>query len=165
MPRGGARIGAGRKRKTPRAHWLTGDAGKRGLALVESPAVGARDASLVYEPPATLGPAERSYWAAWEPEARAAGTLHSATLPGFTLLCQVAVDTAQLRARIHEDGAVLTGAEGTKAHPLWVSYRGLAQRLDQLLKSYSLSAMGKPAAVTSPVNDEKLELRRLLAIS
>jgi hypothetical protein len=164
MPRGGARIGAGRKPKTARAHWLTGDAGKRNLAVVESPVGGDVVAVKAFLPPAALGAEERDYWRTWEPEARANGTLTSATVAGFVLLCEVAADAGRLRARIDADGLMFVVDGVPKAHPLLPSYRGQQQRREQLLARYGLAAMGKPAAPVSPVSDEKQELRRLLAI-
>lgn len=125
---GGRRVGAGRKPKTAREHWLTGDAGKRGLALVERPGdAGApkavrRRASRTTEPvvPAVpaigrdgevLGemlPGERVFWERLAPLARANGTLTDDTVPGFVLLCQTAFDAQQCRAEIYARGIVST---------------------------------------------------------
>lgn len=120
---GGRRIGAGRKPKTAREHWLTGDAGKRGLALVERPAdAGApkgqrrrgkkpqRPAPPVIgaagEVPPELTDVERVLWERWAPRAKAIGTLSEDTTPGFVVLCQTAADAQVCRAEIYSRGIV-----------------------------------------------------------
>lgn len=120
---GGRRIGAGRKPKTARQHWLTGDAGKRGLALVERPAdAGAPKGQrrgkraertppspvigAAGEVPAELTDVERVLWERWAPRAKAAGTLTEDTTPGFVVLCQTAADAQVCRAEIYSRGIV-----------------------------------------------------------
>jgi hypothetical protein len=119
---GGRRIGAGRKPKTAREHWLTGDAGKRGLALVERPAdAGAPKAKrrpqkepsaavavigAAGEVPSELEPPEAVFWERWAPRAKVNGTLTEDTTPGFVLLCQTAADAQQCRAEIYSRGIV-----------------------------------------------------------
>jgi hypothetical protein len=115
--------GAGRKPKDAREHWLAGDAGKRGLALVERPAdAGApkakrqrgkvRSASGVAtigaggEVPAELAAGERVFWDRWAPRAKANGTLTDDTTPGLVLLCQTAADAECCRTEIYGRGIV-----------------------------------------------------------
>lgn len=118
---GGRRIGAGRKPKTAREHWLTGDAGKRGLALVERPEgapkakrrrtqAETRAAVAVIgaagEVPPELAADEGVFWERWAPRAKANGTLTDDTWPGFVLLCQTAADAQQCRTEIYSRGIV-----------------------------------------------------------
>jgi hypothetical protein len=119
---GGKRVGAGRKPKTARQHWLTGDAGKRGLSLVERPADagaprgqrrGRKHAKPVPpvigaagEEPPELTDAERVFWGRWAPRAKAIGTLTEESTPGFVLLCETASDAAQCKAEIYGRGIV-----------------------------------------------------------
>jgi len=122
---GGRRIGAGRKPKTAREHWLAGDAGKRGLALVERPAdAGAPKAKrrrtqketraavavigAAGEVPPELEPEEGVFWERWAPRAKANGTLTDDTWPGFVLLCQTAADAQRCRTEIYRRGIVAT---------------------------------------------------------
>jgi hypothetical protein len=124
---GGRRRGAGRKPKSAREHWLSGDAGKRGLALVERPAdAGAKPGrrskgkrragaendekppvaaiGAAGEVPPILTPEERAWWELWAPLAVENGTLTRITAPGFVILCQTAADMAEIRADIRERG-------------------------------------------------------------
>lgn len=161
MPRGGRRVGAGRKPKGARAHWLTGDAGKRNLSLVEAPADAGqtRTAAVVTPlgPPGVLSEAERAYWVLWEPLARENGTLTPATCPGFVLLCQTAVDFTAARARMHTD----PDDAKVRSH-----YRGLLLRVEQELARYGLASMGPPKATVKPkADDDRDTLRRLLAVT
>jgi hypothetical protein len=197
---GGRRVGAGRKPKTAREHWLSGDAGRRGLALVERPedagvpessrrrgrrAKASREiaAGLILGPagevPAMLTDEERAWWVELAPRAIANGTLTEDTRPGFVVLCQTAADAAEIRRDIRERGilterkAIVGDAEDAvvetldlKAHPLWPSYRGLQARLEQLMARYGLAASGTANEGGKPKeDDERAELRRLLAIS
>lgn len=191
---GGRRVGAGRKPKSAREHWLAGDAGKRGLALVERPADGGarkttRGRSRPKEPsidpavdvPSDLLPGERVFWERLAPLARANGTLTDDTVPGFVLLCQTAFDAQQCRAEIYARGIVSTRTAmketgnddeamevvtvELRAHPLWPSYRGLKARLEQLEARYGLASAGKaPASGKPDEDDERNQLRKLMAI-
>lgn len=122
---GGKRVGAGRKPKSAREHWLTGDAGKRGLALVERPVdegseepprrrparPAAVDVPMIGpggEVPADLLPGERVFWERFAPLAKANGTLTTESTPGFVVLCQTAYDAQVCRAEIYQRGIVAT---------------------------------------------------------
>ncbi len=174
---GGARIGSGPKRKSAKAHWLTGDAGKRGLAVVPPRPVHSKIAGsepvetakivAFSDAPAALVDAERDFWALWSPLAKANGTLTPDTTPGFVLLCQVASRAADLWTRAKDEGFVLETPLGKKAHPLLTHYRGLMQRQEQLLARYGLAVFGKAtskAAESPEVERDRAELARLLAI-
>jgi hypothetical protein len=182
---GGKRVGAGRKPKTSREHWLTGDAGKRGLALVERPpdaaptpprrprkragkAAPAVEIGPAGELPAMLTGAEKRWWRELAPRAVANGTLTADTRPGFVVLCQTAADAAEIRRDIRQRGIVterkvLVGDTGeqevitldVKAHPLWPSYRGLKARLEQLMARYGLAATGTAGDGQKPKEDDE----------
>jgi hypothetical protein len=174
--------GAGRKRKSARAHWLSGDAGKRGLALVRPPEdAGQREGESVPMPtigaagevPIMLNEMERACWNLWAPIAVANGTLTTETRPGFVMLCQVSADVAQVRSDIQIRGILFesvdnVGGEETRElrkHPLWPEYRGLRQQQRDLFARYRLIAIGRPLDGQSKRADpEQDELARLLAI-
>jgi hypothetical protein len=183
MSWGGKRVGAGRKPRSGRSHWLTGDAGKRNLSLVTNPV--ASDEAPAAEPsgavvvslrdaPAMLTETERPYWELWSPLALLNATLTDQTVPGFVLLCQVASRAANLWGNITAQGFVyekvmVDGAgvehKELKSHPLLTHYRGLMQRQEQLLARYGLASMGKPPGDKKPKkDDERDELRKLLAV-
>jgi hypothetical protein len=183
VPRGGRRVGAGRKRKSAAEHWLSGDAGKRGLSLVppreESGDVEAADPPKadvvpIGEAPAVLTVAERPFWDWYSPQALAKGTLTKETTPGFVLLCQVAARRARLWAQIDTDGdkyeAVVVDGAGQervslKAHPLLTHARGLDMRLEQHLARFGITSGGKAEGDKKPKkDDEREQLRKLLAV-
>ena len=158
MPRGGARIGAGRKPKTMVARWLAGDAGKRGQR-VESAMVSAVLERVDLEPSPMLTEAEAAYWELWAPLALSAGTLTAATRPGLVLLCQVACRAARVWADVERDGtthiSLVTNPDGTthevlKAHPQMTQYRGLIGRQEMLLARYGLAGSGKVVRAAQP---------------
>lgn len=176
--------GAGRKPKTARQRWLTGDAGHTRLAIVKTrpaqPAVVPAAAALpaigpAGEVPAMLNEAEQAYWNLWAPLAVGNGTLTDSTRPGFVLLCQTAADIAEVRGDIRARGILFekvdnVGGEETRElrkHPLWPEYRGLRARQEQLLARYGLAAFGRIVGGI-PKDDEeereRAELLRLLAI-
>lgn len=179
MPRGGRRQGAGRKPKTATQHFLSGDAGKRKLALV--PPSRGEEGEHDRNPPEVPPPAvvmpqdllttegEQAYWARHVEQATAAGTLTEHTVAGFVLLCQISARADLMWEDITRDGLTVSDDEGrTKAHPLLPSYRGLVQRQESLLQRYLLAAMAKPDAgapgATPKEDDDVAALRQLMGI-
>jgi hypothetical protein len=172
MPRGGKRLGAGRKPLTRREKWLGGKAGHRPLALVGPPASGAAvvaDESV----PNVLTEAEASYWALWAPSARANGMLHPHKEPGFVLLCQQAAFAASIRACIESRGyeqekVTIDGAgqehREYKANSLISQWRGLMARIEQLQARYGIAADGKVPIGEGEEDTEDAQLARLLAV-
>lgn len=163
MPRGGARVGAGRPRKSGREHWLTGDAGKRKLALVPAspadPSAPVSETSVI-QTPVRLSKEARAYWDEWAPMAIALGTLVPENVPGFELLCAEAA---------HRDSLTLSGLTDVRAEMI-LRLESLRQKatkqVEQLMARYGLAAMGKPMTTPKPqVNDELEQLRRLLTVS
>ncbi len=142
MPRGGRRVGAGRKPSVRRAVVLGMDGARREdlgppgpLGAAPAPA---EDLELLTPPP-DLTPAQQDYWRRWAPLAVEQRTLVPATRPGFRELCEQADLKAKLARRIHALGA---GSE--KAGSRLSAYVKLAQRLDSSLARFKLTGMGKP---------------------
>lgn len=178
MPRGGKRLGAGRKPLTRRERWLGGNASKVPLALVTSSPerVSAAAETMdgeVPEPPLVLTEDEAAYWRLWAPLARARGLLSEETKPGLVLLCQQARRAAEMwsdiasRGMVHEkvtmDGAGQEHHE-FKAHPLLTHWRGLMHRIEQLQARYGIAADGKIAGEAAQIDEEREQLAQLLAV-
>jgi hypothetical protein len=175
MPRGGRRQGAGRKPKSAKQHFLSGNAGKRSLALVPASRAEAEAADrdpapamdLVMPVDLLAQEGEQAYWARYAPQAVAAGTLTAKTVGGFIVLCQVAARADRLWEDIEREGFTWNDEGVVKAHPLLPAYRGFIQRQESLLQRYLLAAMAKgdPAAVPKPKeDDDSAALRQLMAI-
>ncbi len=153
MPRGGARVGAGRKPKTPRKPPKTGalvafDGGRVGGDGETPPA-------LSGEPPETLPADEQAFWRAYAPLAIAAGTLTPQTAGSFRLLCELDAEKRATKETMDRDGrtyikVTVDGAgqehQELKAHPLTSAYRQLAQRVEALMARFLLAPFGKPVA-------------------
>lgn len=93
---GGARAGAGRKKKPTHLRGIDGGAGRRG-EIGDPPSIPIDPLMVV--PPADLGPDERQVWDAWAPLAHHERTLAASTLSSFVLLCELEVDRRALRRR------------------------------------------------------------------
>lgn len=136
MPRGGARLGSGRKPKTALERELTGNPGRRGRVL---PGPGAGDLPVTavierFDPPVDLPSEERLVWDVLAPHAFDNRTLTRATEMSFRLLC---------RNVVIERALALVGA-GTANH------RGMIQRVDAELLRFCLSPFGKPIYQAEP---------------
>lgn len=177
MPRGGKRLGSGRKPHTRSERWLGGNAGKRPLALVTArPEVGQSGGGApaqVPESPSVLTDEEATYWALWAPMAVGRGMLHEETKPGFVLLCQQARRAALLWSDIDARGLVYEkivadslGNENRelKAHPLLGHWRALMARVEQLQARYGIAADGKVSAETPDWDTEETQLAKLLSV-
>lgn len=174
MPRGGRRPGAGRKPKSAKQHFLTGNAGKRGLELVPKTRDELEAGEPETAPPVLVMPedllaqeGERAYWTRYAPQAVAAGTLTVQTVGGFVMLCQVAARADRMWEDIEREGLTYSDEGIIKAHPLLPAYRGLVQRHESLLQRYLLAAMAKPDGAAAPKpkeDDDSATLRQLMAI-
>jgi hypothetical protein len=173
MARGGKRLGAGRKPLTRRERWLGGNAGKRPLALVASPARPVDIQPVAdADTPEVLRPEELVYWRMWAPIAQANGTLHAGRVPGFVLLCQWAQKADRFWACIEERGleqekVTIDGAgqehREYKANSLLARWSDAMKRVEQLQARFGLTADGKVASDdTGDTEDE--QLARLLAV-
>ena len=137
---GGARVGAGRKPK-PRGVLLAMDGTRRtdGLPPALQPALqppGPTDEAELCAPPADLPAAQRPFWTAWAPLAIACHTLTPATVPGFRLLCELAVTQTKVAALI--DAGALGGLR------IWLQ---VTRQVENLLARYCLTSFGKPVTL------------------
>lgn len=144
MPRGGRRVGAGRKPKQPRAGVVLAMDGRRqdpqDLLEVAADPVLSHPPELLATPPRDLTPGQKKVWRKAAPLAIAERTLTPATVMGFRALVAQWVMTETLAARIEEAGAASdTGVD------LLRSYVKLAQRLDASLARFKLTGFGKPS--------------------
>ncbi len=140
MPRGGARVGAGRKPAAVRQNvvpfTVTAKAGQ----------------SELLRAPGYLTERERGLWDAWAPLALERGTLSDHHVPAFALLCRLQAEMLETGETIARDGrtqlrVTIDGAgqehQELKAHPLKPDYRQLAQRVESLLARFCLAPFGK----------------------
>ena len=147
MPRGGARVGAGRKPKeylkkpAPIVNFKDVKQAKSGDGLVSR------------VPPADLPEDQRDFWQRYAGHAIEARTLTMRTEAAFRLLCELEAEKRATKATIDADGRTfikitIDGAgqehQELKAHPLTGSYRQLAQRVETLMARFSLAPFGKP---------------------
>lgn len=147
MPRGGARIGAGRKPKRQVAE----------VAPFQPVVV---DGGRVEEinpnrPPDDLITQAHDFWLRYAAQAVEARTLTPRTVASFRLLCELDAEMRATKATIEKDGrtyvkVTVDGAgqehEELKAHPLTGAYRQLAQRVEMLMARFGLAPFGKPLA-------------------
>jgi hypothetical protein len=172
VPWGGARPGSGRKKKSAKQHFLSGNAGKRKLVAVERGDFAPRQPLSASPVEALAMPvdklrteAEQAWWAFYLPRALATGTLTDDTLGGFIDLCQTAARLDTIWEDIEREGYTFVVEGVPKAHPLWPNYRGLLQKKDALLQRFMLTAMGKPASdKPAPEDEESDVLRKMMSI-
>ena len=180
MPRGGKRLGAGRKPKTRKERWLGGQAGHRPMPLTvvpkKPPKVFSADLTVQVvadiPAPAILTEDEQAYWQLWAPMADRRGLLTDDTIPGFAELCQVARRKAMLWSEIMSSGLVyeVVTVDGAgqerrefKKHPLLTEWRGLVKQTELLMSRFGLTGDGKVQAAEEQPDDERAELARLLS--
>lgn len=131
MPRGGARVGAGRKPKDEALKALHGSR-RRAQPVVDPPPAPAA-LTVVDPPPRLRGPA-RTVWHELAPFARGAGTLEAATAAAFGMLCQAIVLERALARRPDQAGRP--------------DHRGMMQRVEIQMTRFGLAPVGK--AIPSP---------------
>lgn len=157
MPKGGARVGAGRK---PKSNILAmpGAGVPTGPVTVPDPPedmVAADEAAKARMLAAGL-PVDIQWasdvWRAYAPAAAENGTLApGATLIGFRVLVDVDVKCRRMEARIDAEGwLVESELMGPKAHPLWARFEKLMLRREQMMRAYGLIANGKPVVRAAP---------------
>ena len=128
MARGGARVGAGRKKKSLAERALHGTASLKAKRVVLPPVE-------KFGPPEDLTPDEVEVWLYLSPHAFKARTLTPATADAFSDLCRNRVLMLKLGK-----GGDAGGAD----------HRGLIQRVQSQMKDFSLSPMGKPLVDEAP---------------
>jgi hypothetical protein len=135
---GGRRAGAGHPRGRGATYSNGSGAGAAGAA-------GANDDAGDVAPPDNLTLAQLAVWQDLAPLAIEEGTLTRATAQAFRDLCEAIVLKSTLLRQAENDGLVLHGPQGKKAHPLLSQYRGLMQRVEAGLSRFNLAPAGKPA--------------------
>lgn len=142
MPRGGPRIGAGRKPKG----WNEGRkvVGMDGRAFSPPPPV-PPDASGLAEPPEGMTEKQATLWRQLAPHAIAQLTLTPATRAGFRELVEQLAMKQALADEIDRIGAAHPASGDALRH-----YVKLAQRADGTLARFRLTGSGKPEAAAKP---------------
>jgi hypothetical protein len=135
MGRGGARVGAGRKRQI------------RPFAVVPRADGAGSEADVGLIPPSDLGLAERAFWQSYAPDAIAARTLTRRTIASWRLLCSVSARKDKT-ARLLEKAEELTESDGKTYLASLVTlsrvYALLTMRVESLMARFGLAPMGKP---------------------
>lgn len=141
MPRGGARVGAGRPRKTPAVV-----VGMDGARFTAPPMPPPSDSPLL-EPPADLAKPLQAIWRDLAPLAVQQQTLVAATTAGFRELCEQLHLKRELARALHKHGAA-----SAEADRVLKQYVKVALRVDGTLARFRLTGMGKPepAAAVRP---------------
>lgn len=143
MPRGGKRVGAGRKKRTASVLPFTGDV--RAVGGGEGRRSG--KSAPVAPPKGVLTREEYRVWLRLAPAAQARGTLAPQTAHGFALLCQLVVQRDELKARLDEDGWTFVNQFGErKRHALWSTWQYTTLRVEQNLARFGLTSDGRGAA-------------------
>lgn len=149
MPRGGFRVGAGRK-KEPKSGVVLGMDGNRRVgapvSVPAAPALTDEEQASLLEPPADLkSERARGFWTFAAPHAIRQRTLTQAEVPGFRQLCTQWAFIEDLVVRLD-----LLGPATKDADAAMKSYVRLSQRLDASLARFKLTAFGKPAVAEKP---------------
>lgn len=162
MPRGGARVGSGRKPKARNGVVVAAitrftptvvDGGK----VEESAEESKGESNSLSIPPADLPAEQRDFWHRYAQSAIEQGTLTTHTVAGFRLLCGDSAKLSAWERQIAKDGETYlkitidgSGQEHqeVKAHPLLAPSIRLSQRVDAGLGRFKITANGKPEAGT-----------------
>lgn len=132
MGRGGARRGAGRKPKFPRAV-------EPGQAVAGRIAPAAAVDPSLATPPDGLPATQKAVWTEYAPAAIERRTLIASTVPAFQLLCE---------AQTHKVTAELKAATGGVSEMR--VYLALVKQIESLMDRFALAPNGKPVAVAGP---------------
>lgn len=147
MPRGGFRVGAGRKPRGDKGVVIGMD-GQRRPSVAASVALGPapEDAAAhpLVTPPEGLPDGQQPIWRGLAPHAIAQATLVPATVRGFRELCELVLLKQQIADAIVAAGAATSGMDALLRH-----YTKLSQRLDAVLARYRLTAAGKPESTAA----------------
>lgn len=144
MARGGPRAGSGRK---PRHHdgVVLVMPARPGRVVPATPMLEPEEVAGLLTAPAELQDSAKAIWGQWANHAIAERTLTPATAAGFGQLCQQWVYLSMLVGKIDH-----LGVDTKEAAPYLLSYLKLAQRLDNSLARFKLTAFGKPAISEKP---------------
>lgn len=124
----------------PKAHALKVLHGDRHAARNAPPVPRAGE---VKPPPGTSRKAQ-TVWKRLEPEALALGTLTSADLDMFRMLCDALVSYQAAQRELERDGlTVPSDRGGPKKHPAWQIARDAAVQVRQLAREFGMSASAR----------------------
>ena len=144
---GGARVGAGRKKKKLVDRVAAGTATRaerKEVADVKeassSETAAARSKSV--RPP-RMPREQRAIWNRLAPLAIARKTLTPSTVAAFRDLCEAIDVKAKMLKQIEKDGWTYMSPLGMKAHPLVGPHRGMMQRVEAGFARFKLAPMGK----------------------
>ena len=146
MPKGGARVGSGRKPLDDSARFISGARDRR-------PPAPERVSAEPFEMPAGLSPGVAAVWQRLAPHAFREGTLTVGTAAAFEDLCRAVDMRDKMAAQIEAGGLTYlkvtvdgTGKEHNelRAHPLIVQYRGMCARVEGSMLKFRLVPLGKP---------------------
>jgi hypothetical protein len=158
---GGSRAGAGRRSQNQALGELRGSRRTRARAKKsnqgnqaarnqngEPPATSVDAAQVVPDvqipdPPGSLTLDELAVWNEIAPLAAKEGTLSQSTAVALRDLCEAIVLKRKLLRQVGDDGIVVTGKGGKRAHPLLTQFRGLMQRVEAGMIRFKLAPMGK----------------------
>jgi len=133
---GGARIGAGRRKRGFDALVLSG-----GAKAADRPA---QVPVTLLDAPADLREDERLYWNTWAPFACRARTLTPATVEEFRALCEMVIECEALLLERRREGWTPRGLA------LLREYRSLRMRIEVGRRAFQLAPVGKPMEDTKP---------------
>lgn len=147
---GGARSGAGRKKKATHLRAIDGGADRRGSRSVDAQASTAIPDPVQVEPPADLSVAELAVWNELAPLAHAEHTLTPTTLGNFVHMCQAEVDRRELRARYTLQRKSATGEllpllrmDSDEELSVRREHRALLKDIKAMMKDFKLAPFGK----------------------
>jgi phage terminase small subunit len=144
MGRGGERPGAGRKPGAQDGVVLK-MADRRTDVPAASPSLDEAERQGLLEPPDGLTDGAQAFWKLTAAQALAERTLTPATAAGFRQCCQQWAYLGELDKKIQH-----LGADTKEAGAYFVTYLKLAQRLDNSLARFKLTAFGKSAVRDKP---------------
>ena len=144
MPRGGERVGSGRKPRQAAILRLHGSRWKK----PNQPAPKAPQGRVMaVELPAGLSVAAQTVWQEWAPHATQALTLTPATVLDFAGLCELVVEMREVLEKRRGEGWTDLGLRLAR------EYRGLVQRVETTLRAFRLAPIGKEM-VTAEVDED-----------
>jgi hypothetical protein len=152
MPRGGSRVGSGRKPKPGKTPAMVPFVSLQGGKVAQGASNGSEVSLIAPEDLPLVG---REFWHQYAGLAIESATLTPRTIPGFRWLCETYAEMRANEATIQTDGrtyikCTVDGAgnehQELKAHPLTTTLNKLRKDVDQGMARFCLTAFGKPAA-------------------
>jgi phage terminase small subunit len=151
---GGARPGAGRKKKPRHLKIAHGTAtiADRLAAASAAPAGESIAAPTSIAMPDDLSPLQIEHWKELAPLAIIERTLNDTTRHAFTLLCKNRANLDAYNDILDTDGYTIETEQGTKAHPLLTARDRMVKIIDAQMARFKLTPFGKevPTATKEP---------------